>query len=301
RHRRLRAHARLARERPGNRTRAQLRPRDLRLRLRRGPRSRKAAGDGTDRGRAGRPPDRHLRQPAQRGSAGDHRGDRGGGGGRARGRAGPPSGDRPRDRERGARRRRRHRRQGPRAGAAVPRPHRAVRRPRGRAGGTAQGRSDGMIPLGLEEITALCPGALEKARWADEVTGVQIDSRRIEEGDLFVAVGTGADFVKHAFARGAAATLVPESPFVALAALGRVERVAQAKAEVIASLPAGGVAVVPDEPLLEPYLTRDDIEIRRFSSENVESFEQVEGGSRAVLALERGRLELEFPFTARHQ
>ncbi|TMK78258.1 MAG: UDP-N-acetylmuramoyl-tripeptide--D-alanyl-D-alanine ligase [Actinobacteria bacterium] len=260
-----------------------------------------------------------------------------------------------------------------------------------------------MIPLGLEEITALCPGALEKARWADEVTGVQIDSRRIEEGDLFVAVGTGADFVKHAFARGAAATLVPESPFVALAALGSavraqssarvvgitgstgktstkdilaalcrphartvaaegghnneiglpltltriepdtevvvcemgmrgigqiaelcaiarpevgivtsigpvhlellgtVERVAQAKAEVIASLPAGGVAVVPDEPLLEPYLTRDDIEIRRFSSENVESFEQVEGGSRAVLALERGRLELEFPFTARHQ
>src|SRR5438132_855118 len=102
-------------------------------------------------------------------------------------------------------------------------PHRAVRRPGGRAGGTAQGRSDGMIPLGLEEITALCPGALEKARWADEVTGVQIDSRRVEEGDLFVAVGTGADFVKHAFARGAAATLVPEDAFAALAALaGRV-------------------------------------------------------------------------------
>jgi UDP-N-acetylmuramoyl-tripeptide--D-alanyl-D-alanine ligase len=61
------------------------------------------------------------------------------------------------------------------------------------------------------------------------------------------------------------------------------------------------VAVVPDEPLLEPFLTRDDIEIRRFRPENVESFERVEGGSRVGFALNGRKLELEFPFTARHQ
>ena len=46
-----------------------------------------------------------------------------------------------------------------------------------------------MIPFSLEEVAALCPGRLDAAPWADEVTGVQIDSRRIEEGDLFFAVG----------------------------------------------------------------------------------------------------------------
>src|SRR5204863_7424121 len=60
--------------------------------------------------------------------------------------------------------------------------------------------------------------------WATEVTGVQIDSRRIAEGDLFVAVGAGADFCRHAFARGAAATLVPDDAFAALAALGAAVR-----------------------------------------------------------------------------
>jgi UDP-N-acetylmuramoyl-tripeptide--D-alanyl-D-alanine ligase len=32
------------------------------------------------------------------------------------------------------------------------------------------------------------------------------------------------------------------------------------------ALPPGGVAVVPDEPLLEPYLTRTDIDVRRFAA-----------------------------------
>ena len=49
------------------------------------------------------------------------------------------------------------------------------------------------------------------------------------------------------------------------------------------SLPQGGTAVVPDEPLLEPFLGRDDIEIRRFGPENVEAFERVDGGSRVVV------------------
>jgi UDP-N-acetylmuramoyl-tripeptide--D-alanyl-D-alanine ligase len=80
-----------------------------------------------------------------------------------------------------------------------------------------------MIPLLLEEVRELAPGRLEPAAWATEVTGLQTDSRRVDEGDLFVALGGGADFVKHAFARGAAAALVPDDAFTALAALaGRV-------------------------------------------------------------------------------
>jgi UDP-N-acetylmuramoyl-tripeptide--D-alanyl-D-alanine ligase len=260
-----------------------------------------------------------------------------------------------------------------------------------------------VIPFSLAEVAALCPGRLDAAPWADEVTGVQIDSRRIEEGDLFVAVGGGEDFFRHAFARGAAATLLPDDAFKELAALGSavrarssarvvgitgstgktstkdilaafcrpnartvaadeghnneiglpltltridedtevvvcemgmrglgqiaelcaiarpdvgvitsigpvhlellgtVEAVAEAKAEVVASLPQGGIAIVPEEPLLEPYLGRDDIEIRRFGPGNVVSFVRSEGGSRVVFDLGGETLELEFPFTARHQ
>ena len=260
-----------------------------------------------------------------------------------------------------------------------------------------------MIPLTLDEVAELCPGRLDRAPWADEVTGVQIDSRRIEEGDLFVQVGSGGDFARHAFARGAAATLAPDDAFASLAALGgeirrrsparvvaitgstgktstkdilaamcrphaktvaaegghnneiglpltlariepdtevvvcemgmrglgqiaelcaiarpdvgvitsigpvhlelvgTIENVAKAKAELVTALPAGGTAIVPDEPLLEPYLGRDDIEIRRFSERSVTSFEQIEGGSRAAFAFDGEQLELEFPFRARHQ
>jgi len=224
-----------------------------------------------------------------------------------------------------------------------------------------------VIPIELSLLEPL--GRLTARPWADEVTGLQIDSRRIEEGDLFVAVAGGEDFTAHALARGAAAVLVPGQPHEALATiagtvrdrsrarvvaitgstgktttkdilaalcaphlravaseanynnelgvpltLGRIEtetelcivemgmrglgqiawlasfakpdigvitnvgpvhlelvetieNVARAKAELIEALPPGGVAVVPDEPLLEPYLQRDDIEVRRFSSD----------------------------------
>jgi UDP-N-acetylmuramoyl-tripeptide--D-alanyl-D-alanine ligase len=81
-----------------------------------------------------------------------------------------------------------------------------------------------MIPLLLEEVRELAPGRLEAAPWAIEVTGLQTDSRRVEEGDLFVVVAGGVDFVKHAFARGAAATLVPDDAFAALAALAGLVR-----------------------------------------------------------------------------
>ena len=81
-----------------------------------------------------------------------------------------------------------------------------------------------MIPLTLAEVEELAPGRLEAAPWADQITGLKTDSRLVEEGDLFVAVGGGGDFVKHAFARGAAATLVPDDAFAALAALAGAVR-----------------------------------------------------------------------------
>ena len=74
-----------------------------------------------------------------------------------------------------------------------------------------------MIALPLALAAAL--GDLHAAPWATEFTGVEVDSRRISEGDLFVAVDGGADFVKHAFARGAAAALLPRDAFAALAAV----------------------------------------------------------------------------------
>jgi UDP-N-acetylmuramoyl-tripeptide--D-alanyl-D-alanine ligase len=220
-----------------------------------------------------------------------------------------------------------------------------------------------VIPVELDLIEPL--GRLFARPWADVVTGMQVDSRRIGEGDLFVAVGEGEDFVEHALARGASAALVPEDAFAALAGiagfvrerskarvvgitgstgktstkdilftlcapqrrtianeanynteigvplticrieedtevciselgmrgpgqiawlasfvrpdvgvitnigpahlefLGSIENIARAKAELIEALPAGGIAVVPDEPLLEPYLARSDIFVKR--------------------------------------
>ena len=80
-----------------------------------------------------------------------------------------------------------------------------------------------MIPLLLDDIARL--GRLERAPGATQVTGVQVDSRRIVAGDLFVAVNAaGAEFAEDAFARGAAAALAPGDGFAALAALGRAVR-----------------------------------------------------------------------------
>jgi UDP-N-acetylmuramoyl-tripeptide--D-alanyl-D-alanine ligase len=223
-----------------------------------------------------------------------------------------------------------------------------------------------VIPLELSLIERL--GRLHARPWAEDVTGVQIDSRRIREGDLFVAVGGGVDFIRHALALGASAALEPDDAHAALATLAgavrdrsrarvvaitgstgktttkdilaaicapqlrtvasegnynnelgvpltlcridedtelcitemgmrglgqiaylasftrpdiavitnvgpvhlelveTVENVARAKAELIAALRPGGVAVVPDEPLLEAHLTRTDVEVRRVPS-----------------------------------
>jgi UDP-N-acetylmuramoyl-tripeptide--D-alanyl-D-alanine ligase len=88
---------------------------------------------------------------------------------------------------------------------------------------------------------------------------------------------------------------------VHLELLGTVERVAQAKAEVVSALPSGGVAVVPaGSPVLDPFLRRADLEVVRFG----------DGGDVRLARFDPPQLvadvagtivELEVPFTALHQ
>jgi UDP-N-acetylmuramoyl-tripeptide--D-alanyl-D-alanine ligase len=85
-----------------------------------------------------------------------------------------------------------------------------------------------VIPLPTEVLDGL--GRVETQ--ADTFTGVQVDSRRIVPGDLFVAVGPGSEFTGDALARGAAATLVPDDAFTALADIARRVR-EQSMARVI--------------------------------------------------------------------
>jgi UDP-N-acetylmuramoyl-tripeptide--D-alanyl-D-alanine ligase len=68
------------------------------------------------------------------------------------------------------------------------------------------------------------------------------------------------------FARPDVALITNVGP-VHLELVETVENVARAKAELVAALPPGGIAVVPaDEPLLDPHLGRDDVEVRRVGS-----------------------------------
>ena len=85
-----------------------------------------------------------------------------------------------------------------------------------------------MIPLPVSELEGL--GRLEPT--ADDVTGVQIDSRRVQPGDLFVAVRGGVAYVDPARAAGAGATLVPHDDHAAMAAIGRAVR-DRSSAEVV--------------------------------------------------------------------
>ncbi|HZS29619.1 MAG TPA: UDP-N-acetylmuramoyl-tripeptide--D-alanyl-D-alanine ligase [Gaiellaceae bacterium] len=83
----------------------------------------------------------------------------------------------------------------------------------------------------LAEVRALSLGTLEGD--AETVTGVRVDSRLVEPGDLFVAVAGGEAWLDDARGRGAAATLVPDDAFAALAALGSAVR-ARSDARIVA-------------------------------------------------------------------
>jgi UDP-N-acetylmuramoyl-tripeptide--D-alanyl-D-alanine ligase len=248
-----------------------------------------------------------------------------------------------------------------------------------------------VIPIAFEELEALGLGEL---KGFGELTGLQIDSRRVGPGDLFVAIRGGREFVDEARERGAA-TLVPHDEYAAMAivgqllrrrstarfigvtgstgktstkdilaalcgpvvrtvateasynaelgvplTLGRLERdtevcilelgmrgagqiaelcaivrpdvgvitavgpvhlelvgsvdgVARSKAELVAALPEGGIAVVPRSADLEPHL-RDDIEIRRVGPVDVELRDD---GAHVAF----GGSRIRFPLTSRHQ
>jgi UDP-N-acetylmuramoyl-tripeptide--D-alanyl-D-alanine ligase len=71
---------------------------------------------------------------------------------------------------------------------------------------------------------SLLDGLGEVETTSDRFSGVQVDTRRISPGDLFIAVGRGSEFVDDALTRGAAATLEPHDAFAALARIGRAVR-----------------------------------------------------------------------------
>jgi UDP-N-acetylmuramoyl-tripeptide--D-alanyl-D-alanine ligase len=90
---------------------------------------------------------------------------------------------------------------------------------------------------------------------AAEATGVEIDSRRVSPGDLFVALGDGSSFLDDARSRGAAATLVPNDGFAAMAAIGRAVR-ARSRARVVAITGSVGKTSTKDilAALLRPHV-----------------------------------------------
>jgi len=102
-------------------------------------------------------------------------------------------------------------------------------------------------------VRALSLGRLESD--AEVVTGVDVDSRRIRPGDLFVGVSGGKEFLEDARARGAAATLVPDDAHAALAALGSAVR-ARSDARVVAITGSVGKTSTKDilAALLRPRL-----------------------------------------------
>jgi len=98
-----------------------------------------------------------------------------------------------------------------------------------------------VIPLALDALRPL--GRLEGD--AQTFTGVEIDSRRVGPGDLFVAIGGGIAYLDEARARGAAATLVPDDEFAAMAALGRMVR-DRSEARVVAITGSSGKTSTKD-------------------------------------------------------
>ena len=86
--------------------------------------------------------------------------------------------------------------------------------------------------------------------------------------------------------------------------LGTVERVAQAKAELIESLPEGGTAVVPaGEAYLEPYLGgggHPRLPLRRRGRVSLSYFAAHDGSARIRVEAFGAPLTLEFSFSSRY-
>ena len=91
---------------------------------------------------------------------------------------------------------------------------------------------------------------------------------------------------------------------VHLELLGTLERVAQAKAELVEALRPGGTAVVPGaDAALEPYLRRDDIRIVRFGPSGeyrLAAFAPAEEGCVVGVETPAGTLNLRFRFSSRY-
>ena len=91
---------------------------------------------------------------------------------------------------------------------------------------------------------------------------------------------------------------------VHLELLGTVERVAQAKAELIESLPPGGTAVVPaGEAYLDPFLGRDDLRVFRFGDGgdvSLSYFAAHDGSARIRVEAFGRPLTLEFSVSSRY-
>jgi UDP-N-acetylmuramoyl-tripeptide--D-alanyl-D-alanine ligase len=103
-----------------------------------------------------------------------------------------------------------------------------------------------VIALTLGEVAELCPGRLTAVADTDRITGVQVDSRLVASGDLFVGVNAaGAQFADDALQRGAAAALVPGDGFAALAALGGAVR-ARSGARVVGITGSAGKTSTKD-------------------------------------------------------
>jgi UDP-N-acetylmuramoyl-tripeptide--D-alanyl-D-alanine ligase len=109
-----------------------------------------------------------------------------------------------------------------------------------------------VIPLPLAEVRELALGVLDGD--VDAITGVQVDSRLVEPGDLFVAVSGGEAFLDDARANGAGATLVPDDPHAALAALGGAVR-ARSDARIVGITGSVGKTSTKDilAALLRPH------------------------------------------------
>ena len=91
-------------------------------------------------------------------------------------------------------------------------------------------------------------------------------------------------------------TVIPHIGPEHLELLGSVERVAEANAEAIVALPAGGTAVVPaTADVLDPYLLRGDVTFRRFDAGHVE---REDDATRFIVGDQH--VELELPFSQHH-